>query len=504
MEAQMEAHTDGQQMVPINPTVVETPAGLVLVWGFEHVSAKMLDVLKVVLSHDGFDMIYHGIKSVVFRIDGFPKVNGKSVCATFSPDVSGISINLEKTLEKTIERSMDHPETSLLASWWIEMLLNFGHEAHHGVRWDTDREKLHANEGLLLEKEELLAEKYAESLISELVKEYNVEMPPIEEEVWFNSQISELFDGKGEDLWAKTQKEMLTEKIVWRCEPKDSEEVVVHTFKEFICLITKGNINSEEWSKPTVTLDNDAPTLDEQVNGKKVTMNATGEQKETVKPPPTPAATNPASSDFAGGMFVDDDEDCDIYEEDEEYDPEPAQLVQPVVTAQFDNQQPHTTTQPHNMAVLSRIVQTVYTKMYKFIFTNCGQLKNSEIGFSNPEAVLTTPLPLTEEEKEVFVSMNHLDVNGRWCPNVSTANGLLGKVMSKTKLPAYEVVLNVNGTLHRRLFIPQNPGKRNNGVLTQRALEAQSGDTIAYTKNSETNVWGPYFVNGEYKLPRGK
>ena len=525
MEQQKEQTGKQQVMVPINPTALDTPSGLVMVWGFEHVSVKMLNMLKTVLSHDGFDMVYHGIKSVVFRIDGYPKENGKSVCATFSPDTGSIAINMEKTFEKAIERSMDHPETSLFASWWIEMLLNFGHETHHGVRWDTDREKLYANKGLLLEEEELLAEKYAESLISELVQEYNIEMPNLEDEVWFNSQISELFDGKDNDKWAKAQNEMLIEKIVWRHEPKNSEAVVVHTFKEFVCLITNGDMTSEEWNKPTIQIDPNIKTLDEQLNGKTIKTNAAGEQS-AVQPSPTTAATDPTNSDFASGVFVDEIEDySDVYEEGPgEYDDayyadtitQPlAQATQPATTNPaatafpFDNtpaQQAAQTDQTvtHDMITINRIAQEVYMKMYHFIFSKCGPLKDSDVGFANPEAVLTTPLPLTPEEASIFVSMDHHDINGRWCKDVSTTNGLLGKVMKNTKLPSYEVKLLVNGTVHKRLFIPQNPNRRKNGVLTGRALQARSGDTIAYIKNQDTDTWGPYIINREYSLPRDK
>lgn len=515
MEPQQQAE-EQQVMVPIHPTAITTPTGLIMVWGFEHVSAKMLTVLKVMLSHDAFERVYHGIKSVVFRTDGYPKQGDNNICASFAPDVCGISINLEKTLERAIDRSLDHPETSIFASWWIEMVLNFGHELHHGVRWNTDRGKLYGNEEML-EDEEKRAEEYCNEVIIELAQEYDIEMPSIEEETWFNNQIIELFSGKDDsDTWATSQKGMLTEKVVWRHESEDSEAVVIHTFKDLVCLISNGNIEAEEWSKPTILLKPDVPTLDEQLNGKKITRNAAGEQGEVVQP--TPAAINPANSDFASGVFVNEDEDySDIYEEGEYYDdqediPQAAQpVVQPVAAAQpsanaapFSYQPPATDEPQYDIATINRIAKGVYMKMYNFIFRNCGPLKDSDVGFSNPEAVLTTPLLLTPEETALFVTMDHMDVNGRWCQGVSTKKGLFGKVMKNTKLPAYEVVLNINGTIHRRLFIPQNPNKYKNGVLTQRALEARGGNAIAYIKNQSTDEWGPYIINGEYKLPQGK
>lgn len=523
MGAQEQQSAENQQvMVPIHPTALTTPTGLVMVWGFEHVSTKMLNVLKIMLSHDAFESVYHGIKSVVFRTDGYPKNGDKTICASFSPDVCGVAINLEKTLERAIDRSLDHPETSLFASWWIEMVLNFGHEIHHGVRWNTDRTKLHGNDKMLEEEEER-AEKYCDEVIVELAQEYDIEMPSIEEEIWFNNQIIELFSGKDEsDEWAKSQKEMITESIIWRHEPKDSAPVVINTFKDLVCLISDGDIASEEWSKPTIVLNPNTPTLDEQLNGKTVVINAAGEKGEVIQPSSAPITTAPVNNDFNSEMYMDEMEECSCDEGDDTYDEQgtiqPPAPVQPA--AQPAAVTPATTTVPfdsmpaqaaqtdqavtHDMATINRVAKDVYTKMCHFIFTHCGPLINSDVGFSNPEAVLTTPLQLTPEEATIFVSMDHMDINGRWCPGVSTKGGLLGKVMKNTKLPSYEVTLLVNGTTHKRLFIPQNPNRRKNGILTQRAQEARSGDTIAYIKNQDTDAWGPYFINGEYKLPREK
>lgn len=145
-------------------------------------------------------------------------------------------------------------------------------------------------------------------------------------------------------------------------------------------------------------------------------------------------------------------------------------------------------------------------KMYNHIFTQCGQLKESDVGFSKPEAVCLTAIPLTDEEKTIFVSMNHLDINGRWCTDVPTTNGLFGKVMKNTKLPSYETFLNVNGITHKRLFIPQNPAKRNSaGQLTQRASEARAGNAIAYViipSEGAATEYGPSITNGTYNPPR--
>ena len=476
-EAQMAEKELAPAKVQI-PVILNTPTGVVAVWGAEHVSKTLLNVLDVMLAHDPFETVHHGVKSVVFRIDGFPKKGSKQICASFSPDVCGISVNLEKTIERAIERSMDNPETSLLSSWWIEMMLNLGHELHHGVRWDTDKDKLDNDE--LLEEEEERAEAYANDLITQLTMHYNIELPNIKEEVWFNNQIIELLSGKGNDDWAKSQKEMINEKIVWRYEPKDSETITLHTFRDLICLISGGDMESEEWTKDTIDITN------------------------TVIDTKTPAAATVEehTTETVGDYdFVEDDCNCDdLY-------PDTGQTTIPTYT-------PAAAAQPYKVPAaegdllsaedVHRLTKSVYMKMYNHIFTHCKPLQNSDVGFSNPDAVLSIPLILTEEERRIFVSMNHHDVNMRWCPDVSTENGLLGKVMKNTKLPSYEVTLDVNGTLHRRLLIPQNPNKKNNGTLTRRALEARAGHGIAYTKNMDTDGWGPWIENGVYHVPKVK
>jgi hypothetical protein len=477
-----------KKSAPVDPVFINTPTGTVAVFGHEHVSKNMLQMLGTALIHDAFETIYHGVKSVVFRIDGYPKSEGRSVCATFAPDTGSICINMEKTLEKSMERSMDHPSTSLMASWWIENLLNFGHEIHHAVRWDTNRNEL-SNSEEKREEEEVLAEKYTDTLLIDLVKEYDIEPPAIINEPWFNKQVMELLNGKENDEWAENQKEMLTNGYIWKYVPKDSakETVILHTFKDLICLISGGNIEEEDWNKTVINLPDGVKTLDEQLNGKRTVIDSS----------PTPEPVQP------NAVYTSENEDYDMYQDSAPITPVNA----PVTPAQPLTTNMAYTGMQQDMSTVNRIAKQVYMKMYDFIFKSCGQLKESDMGFSNPEAVCSTPISLTPEESSIFVSMNHLDINGRWCTDVGTINGLLGKVMKNTKLPSYEVNLNVNGVIHKRLFIPQNPAKRKGTQLTQRAIEARAGNAIAYVMNPEddsVNKWGPSITNGEYKIPQAR
>lgn len=453
---------------------INTPTGTIAVWGHEHVSKRMLEMIEVILSNDAYEkLVYHGIKNIVFRTDGYPKEGEKSVCANFAPDTGGIAINMVETYERAKKRSIDNPETSIMASWWLEMLLNLGHELHHAVLWNTDRDILWNNGKALLE-EEILAEKYSIHLLTKLAKECNIEPPIVTAEPWFNKQIGELLSK--EDSWTLAQRNMLHNNYMWEHIPSDTSKEVIclQTFCEFVNLFTDKQVSEN----------------------KQVVMT------KAVTPDPIHQTAEKESGSLPENSLQSDEYDQynDIYTIADNIDHTP-----PKQACLFPSQQPNIQPQ-QNVDAISRIAKQVYMKMYNHVFTNCGQQKDADVGFANPEAVCSIPIPLTDEESSMFVSMNHLDINGRWCTDISTTKGLLGKIMKNTKLPSYEVLLNVNGESHRRLFIPQNPAKRNaSGQLTQRALEARAGNAIAYIMNPDDdsiNKWGPSIVNGEYKVPR--
>ncbi|MCK4526510.1 hypothetical protein KAW18_03995 [candidate division WOR-3 bacterium] len=497
-----------EPLKPVNPIFINTPTGTLAVFGHEYVAKEMLKLIGTILSHDAFEIEYHGIKSIVFRTDGYPKENGVSVCATFAPDVCGVAINMEKTLEKAIERSMDHPEMSLLASWWTEMLFNFGHEVHHGVAWNVERKEL-VNDETKRQEEEEQAEEYSDSLMVTLAQDYDIEPPAIKDEIWFNTQITELLSGKAEDTWAKNQQEMLDNKYLWKHVPEEGEPVILSTFKDLVCLIFNGDIEADEWNKDTIKIPVGVKTLDEQLNGKKITIDSSSDDLPIEQ-------DNPLVQDMPSTQ-ISYNEDDDMGSYDMYQEPITIPIQTPVQTPVQTSVAPifpstplpaniHSSGIQYDGATISRIARQVYMKMYDFIFRNCSPLRDSDVGFANPEAVCSIPVPLTDEEKIIFVSMNHNDINGRWCSDVPTTNGLLGKIMKNTKLPSYELTMNVNGVTHKRLLIPQNPAKRNaTGQLTQRAVEARAGNCIAYIMNPDDNTnakWGPYIVNREYKTPQ--
>jgi len=130
------------------------------------------------------------------------------------------------------------------------------------------------------------------------------------------------------------------------------------------------------------------------------------------------------------------------------------------------------------------IVLGVYQRCVDHFFSYCGRPQ----GFPNFEAAMTDggpncnvhniylkPLMLTEQEKAVIVKMDCYDVNGRWCPNMSTATGeLRGWITKNTKAPMYKVYINAGGFEVIRTIMPVNPMKGKNAAM------AAAGNRMAY------------------------
>jgi len=135
----------------------------------------------------------------------------------------------------------------------------------------------------------------------------------------------------------------------------------------------------------------------------------------------------------------------------------------------------------------SEISRGVYSKCFNHIFAHCGQITNSEVGFSNPAAV-EIPIQLTDVEKSVVVSMDYR-LNGKWMRKVPTTNGLIGHTTSKANLPAYKLYINMDGVELCRLILPQNTAKRDsNGQFTKTAIMAHSGAKIVFVMEGDDNA----------------
>ena len=105
---------------------------------------------------------------------------------------------------------------------------------------------------------------------------------------------------------------------------------------------------------------------------------------------------------------------------------------------------------------------------------------NTEGGWNNPYAILE-PVNITNipNATQLFTHMTTVDDNGIAISKTPCNGFIKGKLSKQQLLPMYELYLNINGEMHKRTFIVQNPNKKGaDGNFTNWAIKARSGHVI--------------------------
>lgn len=119
---------------------------------------------------------------------------------------------------------------------------------------------------------------------------------------------------------------------------------------------------------------------------------------------------------------------------------------------------------PHMPTIAAKsvedIIQAVGKKLSKHIFRECGWDHTSENGFSLPEGVYKEvdfrDIPGADN---IIVGYEAQDANGK--AKREAYNGTVrGKILSQTKLPAYQLTFKDGDKAITRLFLPQNLNKK--------------------------------------------
>ena len=168
----------------------------------------------------------------------------------------------------------------------------------------------------------------------------------------------------------------------------------------------------------------------------------------------------------------------------ENFNPEPAPA--PVLPA----------VQPTDMP---KIIETVFRTLFWHVVSKGGF--THEGTYNNPgiiaEAVNIGHIP---GALNIFTHMDTVDAYGKYAKNQPTTMGIKG-MLTKENLPKYTLFLNINGELHRRSLVAQNPNATDdNGQLKAWAREAKAGTKIMYVLGDEKNGG----VRATIKLPAGK
>jgi len=135
---------------------------------------------------------------------------------------------------------------------------------------------------------------------------------------------------------------------------------------------------------------------------------------------------------------------------------------------------------------LAKTIETVFRTIFWHVVSKGGF--THEGTYNNPGVVME-PINIAHipGALQIFTNMDTLDAQGKYAKNQPTQYGIKG-MLTKENLPKYTLFLNINGQLHRRSIIAQNPNAVDDmGQLKTWAREAKAGTKIMYVLGDEAN-----------------
>lgn len=489
--------TQPKAVVAETPIWINTPHAIVSVYGHNLVSKKELVILAKCLTLPEFADNDHGIRSVVFRADGFPKKKktprskAVGVMATACHDSQSITFNLEETWKVSLERAVKYPNISVLAIYHQMQVMNMLHEIHHlRMMLSEGFDSLSADK---LKEEEELAEQWSLATIRDMAKETDIEPShPADSPYLAQKYMSEI--AKADGAWAAGQRWLMENHVFYRLE---NQGVVAMSFKKFVQLASDGeegtNPEHPEWSKDTIFGSKvKDPAEDLVIDMTKIGNTYVVVEATTAAPvaPTAPIApvvpVAPAvveASILADSSYPEFPVEDGVYEE-----PEQAAFIPPTAPVQQPVVQPvaQVMAQPAPTADTERVkalVFGVFNKCYAHLFNNCGPNAG---GFAAAQNVYTMGIALTAEEAAVVTAADCLDENGRWsakCPtNLNGQYVLRGLTSKNIGMPYYKLYISYGGQMVERTLLPQNPL-----TTSKLAAKAKAGGRIMYVKDTVAN-----------------
>lgn len=465
-------------VVPDDPIWITTQEGAVSVYGAKMIAKKDIQIIAAALNSPQVMEEGHNCRIIVLRDDDMPRTfDDVALMGAADPNFKAISLNLCEIMLAAITEMQREPAYSLLCDWHHQFHIVVLHELHHLMRGHV------RNADEVVNKERCAdADAWAQDLLFWLAKNVNIEPANVAEAPFVLEHIKEAIDCMPEGAMKEQQKRQFLNHIMCTvaegADPVKEPREDITSFKTVMHVVSRDPGDDAEWLKNTNGIPAGEQWVRDQIGNLDITPAGSTQAVITEQP------GDDWVPEYEPDAFVAPVAVVGGYNPTNLFGPMVAPaantVYQPVTTAPVITTTvpviPIMTAPVMDDARVAQIIHGLYNKCRDFIFTNCGQLVNSDLGFNNPEAVLHHPIPLTPEEAAVCVACDTLDGQGRWCPGTPTAQtGLRGKVMKNAKLPAYSLWLKTAAGIEKRLILAQNPA---NNSSTGR--QAKAGHRICF------------------------
>lgn len=455
----------------------------VLETGAEMVSPHLRWLIRnAILEHCGND----AINMIAYQMD----VPHNHFGIAHAPSRS-ITFNLNRHFDTAIDKCMDDANmfASLRTLLLYELLDTAKHEAHHLL---VAQEERNWDDSDLDEEGAKLAGKMAWMV----AKSWDVNISLFG--TYLDEQIDEFIAGVKEDtkekpvMWKDLQVYMHENNLGYYNPDKDMELSIMNTFEalakdeqpwmtEPAKFLDTTICETERTQVPTV------PAVD-QVPVQTYDMGMPNHAQPEVVQPNAPTATSAmeaamalfaqlqAAQPVAQGTLPTYGDSYPEYDDmPDDFNPEPV-VAAPVM--------PITGGMP--VQDMAKTIETVMRTLFWHVVSK-GEFTH-EGGYNNPGVVLT-PVGISHipGALNIFTNMDTLDAQGKYAKNQPTNMGIKG-MLTKEGLPKYTLFLNINGQLHRRSLVAQNPNAvDNSGQLKTWAKEARQGSKIMYILGDDKN-----------------
>jgi hypothetical protein len=472
-----------------DPIWLNTVRGAVTIYGHKLISKHTLNIIGACLNLPEFEEMDHGLYEIVFTDEEVLDTEDNKVYAMFYPEPKAIVVSLSKVWDNAIEEALSEDKhISVVCAIHHNLLFHIFHDIHHAASCAAGVDIFDETED-----EENKASDWANEKIVELAKIVDIE-PTWQDEPWFSPLIKEFFltpASDEKDPNVLEAKEMIEKEILIRDKEEGKEDLVITSFREFVKLL---NDDPEGWDNQILTKN----FLNETV-GNKSDM---GSEKIVEEQSPLVGLkekigenvpNNEADIDlpwvenegvmFGGvGIKTTDHPETMVAAA---FGGNPVATNQPAPILPVQQAQAFPTVTPETNVILpgvpdpAKVIHKVFMMCYQHIFTNCKMLVNSDVGFQNPEFVLSTPVDLNSipGATEIIVGADINDPQtGGYQSRVPITGGMLfGNLKKNTMLPGYTLHINVGGEYSTRALIPQNPAT---GSTT--AIRARAGNAIMW------------------------